>query len=160
MKYAGMVVVGSLLLGACVPASDTRDATEGTSEEQLVEGINIANARMVLAPVTGNPAAVYFDLTYVGDESVTFDSAVVEGAQSTMIHIISKDDTGTHMMDMGPFELTPGETLEFKPGELHIMAMDVSPEVEAGSSTNVTLTLSDGTMHSFDAEVRSAGDER
>lgn len=160
MKNAGLSVVGLFLLGACSVAEGPDKSSEGTSAEQLAEGVNIANARMVLPPVSGNPAAIYFDLTYAGEGEVAFQSATVEGAGNTMIHIISKDETGTHMMDHGPFTVAPGETVEFKPGELHIMVTDISPEITAGSTVPVSLTFSDGLSHSFEAEVRAAGDER
>ena len=155
-----MSVVGLFLLGAC-SAADTSDANpnEGIAE-QVVDGVTIANARMVLPPVSGNPAAIYFDLTYAGDETVAFESATVEGAGTTMIHIISKDEDGAHMMDHGPFEVAPGETVEFKPGELHIMVVDLAPEIAAGGTVPVTLAFSDGVSRSFQAVVRAAGDER
>ena len=36
-----------------------------------VPGLTISNARLVLAPVAGNPAAVYFDLAYEGEQGLT-----------------------------------------------------------------------------------------
>jgi periplasmic copper chaperone A len=160
MNYAGMSVAGLFLLSAC-SAADVSDATTNQElAEQVVDDVTIANARMVLPPVSGNPAAIYFDLTYAGDATVAFESAAVEGAGTTMIHIISKDETGAHMMDHGPFNVAPGETVEFKPGELHIMVVDLAPEIVAGGTVPVTLAFSDGVSRSFQAEVRVAGDER
>lgn len=160
MKYAVLSVVGLFFLGACSAADMSEAKPNDGIVEQAVEGVTITNARMVLSPVSGNPAAIYFDLTYAGDETVAFENASVEGAGTTMIHIISKDETGAHMMDHGPFEVAPGETVEFKPGELHIMVVDLSPEIVAGSIVPVTLSFSDGVNRSFQAVVRAAGDER
>ena len=83
---------------------------------------------------SGNPAAVYFDLTYVGDSPVTLDSVTVEGSQSAMIHQMGEDGNGGMMMASGPLTLNSGETLEFKPGGFHVMAMQVSPTSRARRS--------------------------
>ena len=40
------------------------------------------------------------------------------------------------------------------------MAMNVSPDLEPGDTTEVTLTVSGGDKFSFPAEVRAAGEDR
>lgn len=164
MKNAavGQAIVSALALtlAACGQEQASTEAQTDTAAPQLVEGVTVANQRMMLAPVSGNPAAVYFDLTYVGETPVTLDGVAVEGAQSAMIHQMGEDGNGGMMMASGPLTLNSGETLELKPGGFHVMAMQVSPELEAGQTTNVTLTLSDGTTHSFETAINAAGDER
>lgn len=163
-----LVLMSAFALGACgqdTGATDAQDdAIDGTSsgsgETQLVKGVMVENPRLMLAPVSGNPAAVYFDLTYVGDTAVTLDSVTVAGAQNAMIHQMGEDGTGGAMMMAGPVTLNSGETFNLKPGGYHVMAMEMSPEIKAGQTTSVTITLSDGSTHTFEAEVNAAGDER
>ena len=57
-------------------------------------------------------------------------------------------------------KLKKGDKVEFKPGDLHVMAMGVSPDLQPGGTTEVTLTVSGGNKHTFDAEIRAAGEER
>lgn len=157
---ASVTIAMALTLAACGQEQPSDDAQTEATAPQLVEGVTIENPRMLLAPVSGNPAAVYFDLTYVGDSPVTLDSVTVEGSQSAMVHQMGEDGNGGMMMASGPVTLTSGETLNFEPGGYHVMAMQMSPEVEAGQTASVTITLSDGQSHTFDAPVNAAGDER
>lgn len=157
---ASVTIAMALTLAACGQEQPSDNAQTEATAPQLVEGVTIENPRMLLAPVSGNPAAVYFDLTYVGDSPVTLDSVTVEGSQSAMVHQMGEDGNGGMMMASGPLTLNSGETLEFKPGGFHVMAMQVSPEIEAGQTTSVTIALSDGTTHSFETAVNAAGDER
>ncbi|MEE4289976.1 MAG: copper chaperone PCu(A)C, partial [Erythrobacter sp.] len=55
----------------------------------------------------------------------------------------------------------PGGTSKtFEPGGLHIMAFDLDESIKPGDSVEVTLKISGGKTHKFDAEVRAAGDDR
>ncbi|KEO91425.1 hypothetical protein EH31_01810 [Erythrobacter longus] len=159
-----LVLMSALALGACdqnTRAPGAQDDTLNESgETQLVKGVMVANPRLMLSPVSGNPAAVYFDLTYIGDATVALDSVTVEGAQNAMIHQMGEDGTGGAMMMAGPITLNSGETFQLKPGGYHVMAMEMSPDIKAGQTTSVTITLSDGSTHTFEAEVNAAGEER
>jgi hypothetical protein len=64
------------------------------------------------------------------------------------------------MMDAEPIALTTGTPVTFAPGGMHVMAMQPSEAWKPGETVKVTLTLSDGTTHSFDAAVRAAGEDR
>jgi len=115
---------------------------------------------MVLAPVSGNPAAVYFDVDYSGDRLIAISAADVAGAESTMIHEYASDTFDNKMIDAPPQALRKGNTVSFEPGGLHVMAMGVSPDLKPGGTTEITLTVSGGDKHSFEAEILAAGDER
>ena len=130
------------------------------AEDQGIPGMTITNARLVLPPVAGNPAAVYFDLAYDGDRQVALNRASVEGADSATFHDYGEYDFKVQMMDMLPLPLKKGDKVSFEPGGKHIMAMGVSPELKAGGTTDVTITVSGGKSQTFPAEVKGAGDER
>ncbi|ABC63302.1 copper chaperone PCu(A)C [Erythrobacter litoralis] len=129
-------------------------------EETGIPGMSVTNARMVLAPVEGNPAAVYFDLSYEGERGLTIRKADVAAAESAVMHQFGEYDFKVQMMEALPIALTQGTTVEFKPGDLHVMAMGVSPDLKPGDTTNVTLTVSGGGTYTFPAEVRAAGEDR
>lgn len=156
MKKAGLLLAGTLLVSAC---SEEPEAVSAPVEG-VVEGMSIENARVVLAPVSGNPAAVYFDLAYDGTRALSLYDADVAGAGDTTIHQFGEYDFKIQMMEALPIALTQGTKVEFKPGDYHLMAMEVSPDLEASGTAQVTLKLSGGGTHVFDAEVRAAGDER
>ena len=125
-----------------------------------VPGMTITNPRLVLAPVAGNPAAVYFDLAYEGEQGLTIRKADVEGAGMTMMHEYGEWDNKVQMMEALPISLTKGKKVEFKPGALHVMAMEPPATWKPGDKVKVTLTMSGGTTQVFEAEVRAAGEER
>jgi copper(I)-binding protein len=122
--------------------------------------LTVSNARLVLPPVAGNPAVVYFDLSYSGAPGVTLENVTVEGARMTMIHDNVEKDGKMQMVMADAVPLAQGAPVSFKPGGLHVMAMEPSDALKAGGTAKVTLTLSDGTTATVDAPVRAAGDER
>ena len=148
--------LGTFALAGCSGAEEETAAPA----EAGIPGMTISNARMVLAPVEGNPAAVYFDLEYDGDRNVALSRASVEGAQSAMFHDYGEYDFKVQMMDMLPLPLKKGDKVSFEPGGKHIMAMDVSPDLKPGGSTDVTVTVSGGKSQTFPAEIRAAGEDR
>jgi len=156
MKNTAFALAGALMLAACCGEAEVVEA----APEGVVEGMSVENARLVLAPVSGNPAAVYFDLAYDGTRALTLYDAEVEGAGDATIHQFGEYDFKVQMMEALPIALTEGTKVEFKPGDYHVMAMEVSEDLQAGGTAEITLKLSGGGTHKFDAEIRAAGDER
>ena len=153
---AAFLTVATFGLAACGDSASQQPA----SEPEGVPGLTITNARMVLAPVDGNPAAVYFDLAYDGDRNVALNRADVEGASSATLHEYSEWNREMQMSEMQPLVLRKGDTVTFEPGGRHVMAMGVSPELQPGGTTEVTLTVSGGDKTTFEAEIRGPGEER
>jgi copper(I)-binding protein len=154
--FAAALLGSTFALAACgeSPEQPAVDETVG------IPGMKISIARMVLAPVKGNPAAVYFDLAYDGDQALALNRAQVKGAKSAMFHDYGEYDFKVQMMEMLPVPLKKGDKLEFKPGGKHLMAMDVSPDLKPGGTTEATVIVSGGAKQTFPVEIRAAGDER
>lgn len=152
-----IAAVSLLSLAAC---EQEAEAPTDAATPVLVKGVSITNPRLVLAPVAGNPAAVYFDLAYAGDAGTALSSVAVDGAGMAMIHQSVEKDGAMTMTDAEPIALVTGTSVTFAPGGMHVMAMQPSDAWQPGGSVKVTLTLSDGTTHSFDAPVRTAGEDR
>lgn len=154
--WAALLLGSSLALAGC----------GGTGEEAIeappagVPGMNVQNGRIVLPPVAGNPAAVYFDLSYDGERALTIRRADVAGAESAMLHDYGEYSGKVQMMEALPIGITKGDKLKFEPGAKHVMAFGLSPEIAAGDTAEVTLTVSGGDKYTFEATVQSAGDER
>jgi copper(I)-binding protein len=155
-------LIAAALLGATLTLAGCGESPEQPAVDQTVgiPGMKISNARMVLAPVPGNPAAVYFDLDYEGDRNVALNRAEVKGAKGAMFHDYGNYNGKTQMMEMLPVPLKKGDRIEFKPGGKHLMAMDVSPDLKPGGSTEVSIIVSGGAKHSVSVPIRAAGDER
>ncbi|MEO0461855.1 MAG: copper chaperone PCu(A)C [Pseudomonadota bacterium] len=128
--------------------------------EGVLPGLAVTNARLVLPPVEGNPAAVYFDVAYNGERGVSISGAIVEGAASATVHDMMEYNFEMTMADAGPIALPAGTEKSFEPGGLHIMANELGEGFEPGGTAKVTLKISGGKTHDFDAEIRAAGEER
>ena len=156
-KRAGVAAMTSaaLALSACAEEAPAPVEVEG-----VYPGMEITNARLVLAPVAGNPAAVYFDAAYNGERGISISGAEVAGAGSTEVHAMMEYDFKMTMAEAGPIPIRGGESQSFEPGGFHIMAIDLDENIKPGDTVEVTLKISGGKTHKFNAEVRAAGEER
>jgi len=145
-------------LSACAPEAEAPPSDTATAAASA--GLTVSNARLVLPPVAGNPAVVYFDLSYSGAPGVSLTGVAVEGAGMTMLHDNVENEGKMQMVMTDAVPLTQGAPVSFKPGGLHVMAMQPGDTLKAGGTAKVTFTLSDGTTTMADVPVRAAGDER
>jgi len=152
---AAAFMSAALALSACAEEAPAPAPVEG-----VYPGMEITNGRLVLAPVAGNPAAVYFDAAYNGERGISITGAEVAGAASATMHAMMEYNFEMTMADAGPIAIRGGETQAFEPGGLHIMAMELDESVKAGDTVEVTLKIIGGKTHKFNAEVREAGEER
>lgn len=158
IRRAALAIALGTSLAGLAACSGAADAPAGEAEGAA--SLTVSNARVVLAPVAGNPAAVYFDLSYSGTAPVTLTSVSVEGAGMTMIHDYAESAGKMQMTMTDAVPLSADAPVTFAPGGLHVMAMEPSDALTAGNTAKVTLTLSDGTTATVDAPVRAAGEER
>lgn len=147
--------LATLSLAACgEQPTEVEQAPEG------VAGLTVENARMILPAVSGNPAAVYFDLAYEGDADIVLSAVAVEGAENSMMHQYGEKDLTVQMIPLEPVPLTKGAKIAFEPGGKHVMAMGVSEELSAGAKTEVTLIMESGDKTTVIADVKGAGEDR
>jgi copper(I)-binding protein len=132
------------------------EAPEQAAGPDAPEGISVANARLMLPAVAGNPGAVYFDVANTGNSGKMVRAASVAGAGNAMMHTTTEGGMQETLQVMVP----PGGSVKFEPGGAHVMAMNLADTVTAGSKAEVTLTFVGGDKISFPADVRAAGDER
>lgn len=145
----------ALALSACAEEAPAPVEVEG-----VYPGLEITDARLVLAPVSGNPAAVYFDAAYTGERGISIRGAEVAGASSAAVHAMMEYNLEMTMAEAGPIAIRGGESQTFEPGGLHVMAMELDETIKAGDSVDVTLKIVGGKTHVFKAKVQDAGDER
>lgn len=149
------LVCAPLALAACSQETETAPEAEANPT-----GLVVSNARLVLPPVAGNPAAVYFDLRNQGERAVAVRRADIADAKSAAMHDMMEYNREMTMADMGPVTIRQGETLKFGPGGKHVMAFELSPELKPGGKTELTLTIAGGDKISTEIPVVAAGEER
>ena len=155
MKTVLAAMALSLALSAC---SQSDEAAIPADENPT--GLVITNARLMLPPVAGNPAAVYFDLKNEGTRAIAVRRADVADAKSAALHDMMEYNRAMTMADMGPLAVPQGQTIKFEPGGKHVMAYDLSPELKPGGKTELTLTVAGGDKVSVEVPVQAAGAER
>ena len=154
---AAALAAATLSLAAC---SDGAQDAAPAADDANPTGLTISNARLMLPPVAGNPAAIYFDLKNEGQRTVAVRRADVADAKNASMHDMMEYNREMTMADMGPMTIKQGETVKFEPGGKHVMVFDLSPEVMAGGTTEMTLTVAGGDKVSFPVPVQAAGAER
>lgn len=145
------LAASGVALSACGQEAKEEAAPEG------MPGVTVANARLVLPAVKGNPGAVYFDVTYGGTDYATLRKVEVAGAKEAMMHDTTTQNGVTQMYPAPFINLPKGETVKFAPGGKHVMAMDLDPSLAAGGTTDVTLTFAGGDKTTVSAKIQPAG---
>jgi periplasmic copper chaperone A len=139
----------ALTLTAC---SDGDDPAPVETTAAAAAEIAVGNARLVLPAVSGNPAAVYFDLANNTDTVAVLTGIEVPQAQQTELH----ETTGSSMVPLAQIAIQPGEQVLFAPGGKHAMVFG-PPAVEAGTTLTMTFRFEDGRSATAEAMVQPAG---
>ena len=80
--FARTFIVATLGLATLGLAACSEQPAEVEQAPEGVAGLTVDNARVVLPAVSGNPAAVYFDVTYEGDADATLSECLMSRASS------------------------------------------------------------------------------
>lgn len=135
------------------PASDDGDVVATGPDAR--PGISGSNGRLVLPPISGRPAAVYFRIRNDGPGAATLAGVHVSGAGQAQMH---KTEGGS-MSAVESLPLDAGASVEFEPGGLHVMAFDLDSSLKAGGHSELTLTFSDGDKLSMPLRVETMSGE-
>jgi hypothetical protein len=125
----------------------------------VIPGLKVTNARMVLAPVAGNPAAIYMDIAYSGDSALGVSGATLEGAKELAFHRPAEWDE-KEMVETNDVSLKKGDSVSLAPGGKHIMVMDPPANLKPGSKVKLTLKIAGARTHDVEMDIRAAGEER
>lgn len=155
--WLGALAPAALLLVVAGCSSEPEVPVDTTPDAP--EGITVTDGRMNLPGVAGNPASVYFTIKNAGTEMQMIRSVHVQGAESALLHETSEWNLQVDMQELTQVAVQAGETLEFKPGGKHVMAMNLDPALAPGGEVEVTLTFVRGDKVSFPARVLAPGDE-
>jgi copper(I)-binding protein len=133
-------------LESLLKASKPTKATPG--------GVDVTNAWIRPTPAGASTGAAYLTLKANRDDAlvqVAVDRAV---AKEAMVH--GTTDTGGQMgmQPAGRVPLPAGTTVTMRPGGFHIMLMDLTRRLEAGSKVALTLTFENAGSKVVEADVR------
>jgi copper(I)-binding protein len=86
-------------------------------------------------------------------------SAETSAAEKVELHDVIHDGDVMKMRQIAAISIPKNDTVELKPGSLHIMLLDLKQPLVEGDSIDVELTFENGATHSFSAPIKkvSAG---
>ena len=146
----GLSGVALVALAACHKQEEAVAPAPTTSAADA--GPTVTDGKLVLPAVKGNPGAAYFTLTN-GGTAATVTGVAVVGAEKAEMH----ETVGTEMKPLLSVPLTAGEKVTFAPGGKHVMVFGIKPDLAAGGSTKITITLSGGATLSAPLKIETAG---
>ncbi|MBX7457350.1 copper chaperone PCu(A)C [Qipengyuania sp. 1NDH17] len=155
-RLLALPAIAALALAACADREEAEETTVAATDAAPV----VENARLVLPPVSGNPAAAYFDITNPGEKPLTISAVGIDGAGRSELHQSMEMDGKMMMEGMSGIDIAAGGTGSLAPGGMHVMAFDLDDSVTAGSTVEMTLTFADGETLTTQVTVQGAGDER
>lgn len=91
-------------------------------------------------PVAGT-SQVVFDITNAGDGDDTLLGVQTEQALDMEIHLTTIEDGRASMDQLDTVRIPAGETVRFRPGELHLMMVVPDESVTLGGTFELTLDL-------------------
>lgn len=93
---------------------------------------------------TSRPTAVYLTLINRGNQPESLDSLHTPIADRAEVHQTVNKDGIIRMVPVGELSLPAGERIEFAPGGLHIMLLDLRQTLESGVRFPLTLQFESG----------------
>ena len=160
MKFTGAFFALPLLAGLALAGCSDREEHANTVASPAEAVPQISNARLVLSPVSGNPAAAYYDITNPSEEQLTLTGVEIAGVGRSEIHQSMEMDGRMTMEGITGIDIEAGGTSTLAPGGMHVMAFDLDNSLEAGSAARMTLTFADGDKVTASLPVQAAGDDR
>jgi periplasmic copper chaperone A len=149
LPLAAALAALTLAVSACSQESEPAPA-EGEAASTEIE---IANARLSLPAVSGNPAAAYFDLTNNTDQVAVLTGVEVAQTERAELH----ETTGSTMVQLPSVAIQPGEQTAFAPGGKHVMVFGLPASAAAGSTLDLTFRFEGGREETAEAMVQAAG---
>lgn len=149
MKKPALALCLTIALGACGGGKKAQPPVSLSA----TDGVLVNSGRLVLPAVKGNPAAAYFTVSNQSGAVATLTGVEVAHAGKAEMHV-----TLDGIMEAVPkLDIGSGQSVAFGPGGKHAMVFDVSPELQPGGTTDVTLVFSDGSKITSTLKIESPG---
>ena len=149
-RLAAVIAVSLLALTGCTPeSSPTEAAARPAGDTVTIEDAWVKSADEGMSAAFGT-------LLNSGDDDVTVVTVTSEASDMIELHETVENEAGEMVMREkdGGFVIPAGGTLALEPGANHIMMMDLTGPLTAGSEVTFTLTFSDDSTYEFTAPVK------
>jgi copper(I)-binding protein len=148
-----------LALAAC--GGDDDDDNETPTEESTTPGDIVILDPWIRAAAadesTGTNSAAFMTLQNQSDTDERLVSAAVSDTIASIVEIHETTVDENDVMQMRPVDgvsVPAGESVELRPGGLHIMLMGLQRNLDEGETVLLTLTFESGLEKTIDVQVR------
>ena len=105
---------------------------------------------------TGGTSAIYFNIDNPGNTADALLSAEAGVSQMVELHMSSMGEGGVMtMQEQERVEVPAGTLVEFKPGGLHVMLINLTEDLSPDDTFQVTLTFENAGRMTVDVPVRA-----
>jgi periplasmic copper chaperone A len=139
-------------LGACDSGKEAAKQ-EATQAPEGKPGISVADGKLILPAVSGNPGAAYFALDNEGTGTVSIAAIAIDGVGKTEVH----QTIGGQMKPVDRIDVEAKTVIKFERGGLHVMAFELGDQLKAGETTEMTVTFADGDKVSAPLKIEAMG---
>lgn len=151
-SLAAVAAVGFLVLTGC----SQNDSSNAADQSDTAEALTVENSWAKAAD--SGMTAVFGEITNNSDQAVTITGASSNAtdAENTQLHTTALDASSgsSQMKQVDSMTIEAGQTLTLEPGGDHIMLMDLTCSLPAGTPVHVTLETESGQELTFDAGAR------
>lgn len=126
-------------------------ATETFSYEILTEASEDDMAGMDMG--SSETSAVYMTISNNGDDTVTIVGVETDAAGLIEIHETTVEDDVARMSPIEAITIDAGDTVELRPGGMHIMIMQLTQDIIADEELELSLNLESGDTITVNAVV-------
>lgn len=149
-RLAAVIAVSVLALTGCTPESaPTESKTRPAGDVVTIEDAWVKSAEEGMSAGFGT-------LVNSGDDDVTVVSVTSDASTMLELHETVENESGEMVMREkdGGFVIPADGELALEPGANHIMMMELTGPLTAGSEVSFTLTFSDDSTYEFSAPVK------
>jgi periplasmic copper chaperone A len=132
-------------------------AATATAHDYAFGTVKVVHPWARATPPGANTGAGYLKLVNSGATPVRLVGGTTPVAQRIEIHLMSMDGGVMRMRPTQGVDISPGATVELKPGGLHLMLIGLKRQLMLEEMVPVTLMFADGTKISFELYVEGMG---
>lgn len=147
--FSALVAISLIALTGCAPADSPAPSARPAGENVTIDDAWVKSADEGMSAAFGT-------LANAGPDDVTVVSVASDASSMLELHETVENDAGEMVMREkdGGFVIPAGGELELAPGANHIMMMDLTGPLTAGSEVSFTLTFADDSTYEFTAPVK------
>lgn len=147
---AVLALAGAGFLTGCSPTESAQGQSGSSSEQEqntsAVSADDISvDGTWIKAAKTGEMTGAFGVIKNNSSEDITLDSVTSDASKMVELHETVMDGGSTKMRKVeGGFTIKAGEELILKPGDNHIMLMDLTKDLLPGETMNLELSFNGG----------------